>query len=138
MTEPVDDLLDFLHASGSGGADRATDRRQMGALVRKLNGMLDISSLDSLARTFHGHEPSPAPQATECNEILAAVDVSRVSTNLLVGLVRSTFPKRSLLPAWYGLRDSIRLEFTAREPKRWRALLNGLLEHKEPRKESDV
>lgn len=127
MTERVTALLEFLHASGSAPDDDRTQRNQIRHLLRELDAMIDVHSLEALARKFHKLDPVPTPHVDECNTLLASTDPKRVSTILLLGLVRTTFSYQSLLPAWRPLADRMTEEIKKRRPKEWRELLTGIV-----------
>jgi hypothetical protein len=116
-------LLAFLHGTREHPAPNDIDR-----LLEGLDAMLDIGSLDSLARLVHGDAPLDTPYIGECNDLLASVDVGQLSTTMVVAIVRFTASRKSLLSAWEPLRSRAVLELESREPARWRALMHGLLE----------
>jgi hypothetical protein len=94
-----------------------------------LDGMFDIASLDSLARGLYKIEPPSSPYAKVGNEILEKVEPSRVSTLILMGLVRFTCNRRDTMPAWYQLRDDAAEEIKSRKPGSWKQLMQGLMGH---------
>ena len=129
MTERVKSLLEFLHASGSIPDEDARGDRQLDRLLEDLDGMLDISSLDSLARSFHKEDPRPSPHAEECNEMLKEVDLTRLSPLMVSSLVIFTSHNRTMLPAWYQMRDDAVVHLKEQLPDRWEGLLSGVLEY---------
>lgn len=62
----------------------------------------------------------------DINEILASVEVSRLSEWSFVALLRSSFSLRNQLPAWFLLRDSAREKLES-DGKDFRKLLRGML-----------
>jgi len=124
VTKRVKDLLEFLHAT----RDNDDPRRDLGRLIHDVNDMLDIASLDTIARNFHGDEPKDTPGRPEANELLENVDVCCLSTQMLVGLARYTFSKRALLPAWPKFVELAVAECRVRHPNKWESLMSGLYE----------
>jgi hypothetical protein len=129
VTVRIEDVLEYLHASGETADDASRQDQHLDRLLDDLDGMFDVASLGALARNFHGVEPPPSPYAGVCNEILEKVEPSRVSTLMLMSLVRFTCGRRGMLPAWYQLRDDAVVQLRGRLPDRWKALMTGLLEH---------
>jgi len=130
VTVRVDEVLEFLHASGATPEDAPGGDQELDKLMEILDGMLDIASLDSLARGLHKMEPKSSPYAKVCDELLSKVEPARVSTLLLLSLVRFTCSRREMLPAWYVLRDDAVAEIKKRLPDRWESIMMGLLEHR--------
>jgi len=129
VTQEAQTILAMLHGSVDAPVEEGVMDPRLKSLLRYLDDKLDISSLGALARAFHDVEEPPSPHGSEVNDLLAAVDVRRVSTLLLMSVVRFTCRSRGVLPAWYALRDDAAREFKKREPGRWREILTGLLEH---------
>lgn len=132
MTERVENMLASLHASraeaDADGGDRIAASKRIDRIFEDLQDMVGIALLGAIARNFHGLPPLSTPHMEECDTLLARVDVSKVSIDGLVTLIRGTCMKKTLLPSWYGLRDRIRDEFDARKLDT-KSLLVGLLEH---------
>jgi len=129
VTVRADDMLEYLHASGELPEDAPRQDQQLDRLMEDLDGMLDIASLDSLARGLYKVEDPPSPYAGVCDEILSKVEPSRVSTLMLSALVRFTCRSRAMLPAWYQLRDGAVAELKKRLPDQWEGIMAGLLDH---------
>ena len=129
VTVRVDDVLEYLHASGQMPDDATRRDQQLDRLMDDLDGMLDIASLDSLARSLYKIEQPSSPYAKVCNEILEKVEPARVSTLMLMSLVRFTCRSRAELPAWYQLRDDTVAELKKRDHSNWKDLMQGLMEH---------
>lgn len=110
MTERVAKLLGLLHSS-RGGKVRDKD---LDALFRGLDDMMNIASMVSLARNLHGQPPIPTEHVDECNSLFEQVDVEKVHEEMLANLLRVVSSKRSLFPAWEPLRDRVRAELTSR------------------------
>lgn len=125
MTERVERLLEFLHSTRDGGLDEDV---QLDRLLADLDDMLDICSLDSLARTVHNKPPRETPYMQECNMVLEKVDVCRLSTMMLISLPRFTYSKKEFLPAWDKLCQIAVAETRVREPETWKDLMHGLYE----------
>ena len=132
MTERVEQMLASLHSSReeseADGGDSVAASRRIDKIFEGLGSMLDIASLGAISRNFHGQPPRPTPYQEECNTLLAQVDVSKVSIDGLITLIRGTCMYKTRLPAWYVLRDRLVSEFDARKEDT-KSLLVGLLEH---------
>jgi len=129
MTERVEKLLVFLHATRDG---QMSEDEQLDRLLGDLDDMLDIASLGALSRVFYKQDPAHTPHAEECNSLLEQVDVCRLSTQMVVSLVRFTCSKQSLLPAWGKLCELAVREVKVREPSTWEALMTGLYDREAP------
>lgn len=130
VTVRVEEVLEWLHASGDVPDDAPRQDQQLDKLMELLDGMFDIASLDSLAASLYKRPPKPSAYNDVADEILAGVDPSRVSILLLSSLVRFTWRTRDRHPSWYGLRDRAVAEFKERVPDRWEAIMTGLLDLK--------
>lgn len=103
MTQRVEDVLDLLHRSRP--QDEVTTDVTIDNVFKVMDELADIASLDSISQHFFNRAPKPTPGLPECNEVLERVDVTKVSPDGMICLLRGTFTKRTLLPAWPGLRD---------------------------------
>ncbi|MFO7561391.1 MAG: hypothetical protein R6X02_02005 [Enhygromyxa sp.] len=65
-------------------------------------------------------------RADECDELLQAIDLDRLDTNLLVSLLSVTLPARAVLPSRPALVERVDRRLTELAPARVDRLLSGL------------
>jgi hypothetical protein len=64
------------------------------------------------------------------NKLLQEVNIARLSVEIIVGIVRSTYRARNTLGTWWSLLQRIKDELRARNTPQWERLLIGLPNNK--------
>jgi hypothetical protein len=116
---------------GSSSASTTTPPPLLETTVSWLSSMYELVArgqvVGALRVTYRGVEDLFATRNfLLLNDTLTKIDIKRLPLEVLIGLIRSTFRGRLVLPAWVSLLEKIKVEMQQRNVPQWERLLVGL------------